>query len=163
MIGFLQFPMRLHSFWSLIFDNISKAYRKTITPDPYLAFFGLPVNSSLQHNHIAQAVSLCILLAKRIRVQDFDFSIVHKPGERNKVPGARSLACVHRALPPVMLTDRPHVRQLQLVDPVIDELLKDGRQDEEDSHGPPPVCNSGCIRSFRSPHNPKEQSVVYTQ
>lgn len=78
-----------------------------------------------------------------LRLQDFDFSIVHKPGKHNKVPDALSrnhlpatdtpmdllpaYAVIGsldlRTLPPVMLTDHSHVRQLQLEDPVTGELL----------------------------------------
>uniref|UniRef100_A0A3B5AYR2 Reverse transcriptase RNase H-like domain-containing protein n=1 Tax=Stegastes partitus TaxID=144197 RepID=A0A3B5AYR2_9TELE len=73
-----------------------------------------------------------------LRPQDFEFSIVHKPGERNKVPDALSqnplptndspmdllpeYAVIGRldlrALPPVMLADRPHVQQIQLEDQI---------------------------------------------
>ncbi len=79
-----------------------------------------------------------------LRLQDFDSSIVHKPGERNKVPNALSrnplpaqdtpmdllpsYAVIGgldlHALPPVMLADRSHVRQLQLEDGVTGELLR---------------------------------------
>ncbi len=54
---------KLHTFWSLIFDYISKAYSKPVAPDPFLALFGLLVTSTLE-NHIVQAISLCTLLAK---------------------------------------------------------------------------------------------------
>lgn len=61
---------KLHSFWSRIFDYISKAYSKTITPDLFLAIFGISVYSLID-KHIAQAISLCTLLAKRLILQQW--------------------------------------------------------------------------------------------
>ncbi|CAI5682831.1 unnamed protein product [Oreochromis niloticus] len=85
-----------------------------------------------------------------LRLQDFDFSIIHKPGERNKVPDALSrnplpdvdapidllppYAVIGsmdlRALPSVIVSDRPHVCQLQLEDPVTGSLLKQLESDQ---------------------------------
>lgn len=79
-----------------------------------------------------------------LRLQDFDFDVVHKPGSRNKVPDALSrnpladdvppmdllpdYAVIGgldlRTLPSVTLTDRSHVRQLQLDDPITGDLLR---------------------------------------
>lgn len=86
---------------------------------PYVE--GLHVTVFSDHNSLRWSLQL----------QDFDFSKVHKPGERNKVPDALSrnplpatdapmgllpeYAVIGsldlHALPSVMLTDRPHVRQ----------------------------------------------------
>ncbi|KAL6460187.1 hypothetical protein MHYP_G00319460 [Metynnis hypsauchen] len=80
-----------------------------------------------------------------LSLQDFDFSVVHKPRAKNKVPVALSrnpqpsvgatmdilpdFAIIGSldfcALPPVMPTDREHLRQLQLDDPVTGKLLSD--------------------------------------
>ncbi|RXN02216.1 Transposon Ty3-I Gag-Pol poly [Labeo rohita] len=79
-----------------------------------------------------------------LRLQDFDFDVVHKPGSRNKVPDALSRNPVTDDVPPmdllpdyaviggldlrtlssVTLTDRSHVRQLQLDDPITGDLLR---------------------------------------
>lgn len=80
-----------------------------------------------------------------LRLQDFDFSIVHKPGTRNTVPDALSRNSLPltddapidllpdyavigsldlRALPPVLLADRSHLKQLQNDDPDIGQLLR---------------------------------------
>ncbi|RXN27908.1 retrotransposon Ty3-gypsy sub-class [Labeo rohita] len=78
-----------------------------------------------------------------LRLQDFDFDVVHKPGSRNKVPDALSRNPVTDDVPPmdllpdyaviggldlrtlssVTLTKRSHVRQLQLDDPITGDLL----------------------------------------
>ncbi|KAL7869713.1 hypothetical protein AOLI_G00137010 [Acnodon oligacanthus] len=80
-----------------------------------------------------------------LRLQDFDFHIIHKPRVQNKVPGALSrnplpgndatlnilpdyatIAGLDlRALPPVLLQERSHVRQLQLNDHETGTLLRD--------------------------------------
>ncbi|RXN09687.1 Transposon Ty3-I Gag-Pol poly [Labeo rohita] len=93
-----------------------------------------------------------------LRLQDFDFDVVHKPGSRNKVPDALSRNPVTDDVPPmdllpdyaviggldlrtlssVTLTDRSHVRQLQLDDPVTGDLVRkmeaalQRNRDEED-------------------------------
>lgn len=79
-----------------------------------------------------------------LRLQDFDFDVVHKPGTSNSVPDALSRNPVPsgsvplgllpdyaiiggldlRALPPVMFSDREHIRQLQLNDPETGKLLR---------------------------------------
>ncbi len=77
-----------------------------------------------------------------LRLQDFDFDVVHKPGSQNKVPDALSRNPLQDDVPPmdilpdyaviggldlrtlssVTLTDRAHVRQLQL-DTITGDLL----------------------------------------
>ena len=56
-----------HQFWScskltlfrsLIFDNISKAFHKTIKPDPLLTIFGLVVFNTNITDYEGQAMSL---------------------------------------------------------------------------------------------------------
>ena len=54
------------SFWNLVFDYISKAFDKTIVPDPLLAIFGSVVDNPLINKHEGRAISLCTLLAKRL-------------------------------------------------------------------------------------------------
>ena len=66
---------KLHAFWSLIFDYISKAYEKPIGPDQFLALFGLSVTSTLD-NHVVQAISLCTLLAKRLILQQWKSEVI---------------------------------------------------------------------------------------
>ncbi|KAK3542197.1 hypothetical protein QTP86_017593 [Hemibagrus guttatus] len=90
-----------------------------------------------------------------LRLQDFDFNIVHKPGSRKKVPDALSrnpltdnespmdllpdYAVIGgldlRTLPSVALMDRFHVRKLQLDDPITGDLIRkmeaELRQDSE--------------------------------
>ncbi|KAL1265239.1 hypothetical protein QQF64_003266 [Cirrhinus molitorella] len=78
-----------------------------------------------------------------LRLQDFDFEVVHKPGSGNKVPDALSRNPLPDDVPPmdllpdyaviggldlrtlssVTLIDRSHVRQLQLDDPITGDLL----------------------------------------
>lgn len=79
-----------------------------------------------------------------LRLQDFDFTIVHKPGVRNSVPDALSrnplthsvdpidILPPHavicgldlRSLSSVMVTDKEQLRQMQKDDPVIGNLLQ---------------------------------------
>lgn len=91
-----------------------------------------------------------------LRLQDFDFDIVHRPGTSNKVPDALSRNPVPscgaplevlpdyaiiggldlRILPPVIFSDRENLRQMQLNDPVTGQLLgmlegQDVRNSEE--------------------------------
>lgn len=96
-----------------------------------------------------------------LRLQDFDFSIVHKPGTRNTVPDALSrnplpltsdtpidllpeYALIGsldlRTLPPVLLADRSHLKQLQRDDPDISQLFRDLEENphaDSDNHDPP--------------------------
>ncbi len=78
-----------------------------------------------------------------LRLQDFDFDVVHKPESRNKVPDALSRNPLQDDVPPmdilpdyaviggldlrtlssVTLTDRSHIRQLQLDDTITGDLL----------------------------------------
>ncbi|CAG5927211.1 unnamed protein product [Menidia menidia] len=81
-----------------------------------------------------------------LQLQDLDFTIVHKPSAHNNVPDALSrnplpMSCDTpidhlpeyavicsldlRALPPVLLEDCTHVKQLQLDDPVTGQLFRD--------------------------------------
>ncbi|RXN11706.1 MAATS1 isoform X1 [Labeo rohita] len=89
-----------------------------------------------------------------LRLQDFDFDIVHRPGTSNKVPDALSrnpvLSCGAplevlpdyaviggldlRILPPVIFSDREHLRQMQLNDPVTGRLLR-MLESQDDSNG----------------------------
>lgn len=78
-----------------------------------------------------------------LRLQDFDFSIVHKPGTRNPLPltddapidllpdcaiiGSLDLC----TLPPVLLAERSHLKELKNNDPDIGQLL---RELEENPH-----------------------------
>lgn len=62
---------KLTSFWSLIFDYISKAFHKTITPDPLLAIFGSVVYDPNITSYEGQAISLCTLLARRLILQQW--------------------------------------------------------------------------------------------
>lgn len=57
---------KLTLFWSLIFDYISKAFHKTIAPDPLLAIFGCVEYNPNISGYVGQAISLCTLLAKRL-------------------------------------------------------------------------------------------------
>ncbi|KAK3508128.1 hypothetical protein QTP70_015177 [Hemibagrus guttatus] len=90
-----------------------------------------------------------------LRLQDVDFKMVHKPGSQNKVPDALSrnpltdnespmdllpdYAVIGgldlRTLPSVALTDRFHVRKLQLDDPITGDLIRkmeaESQQDSE--------------------------------
>ncbi|KAL0151196.1 hypothetical protein M9458_053387 [Cirrhinus mrigala] len=79
-----------------------------------------------------------------LRLQDFDFNVVHKLGSQNKVSDALSRNPLTDDVPPmdllpeyaviggldlrilssVTLTDRSHVRQLQLDDPITGDLLR---------------------------------------
>lgn len=88
-------------------------------------------------------------------LQDLDFNIVHKPGVSNKVPDNLSPnpmpSCdtpmdilpeyavigglyLH-ALPPVIFSDREHIRQLQLNDPVTGELIRMLKEQEQSDTG----------------------------
>lgn len=87
-------------------------------------------------------------------MQDFDFDIVHKLGTSNSVPDALSCNPVPsgslpvgllpdyaitggldlRALPPVMFSDREHIRQLQLNDPETGKLLRILEAQDENSN-----------------------------
>ena len=124
-----------------------------------------------------------------LRLQDFDFTIVHKPGERNKVPDALSrnpLPAVDspmdllpayaviggldlRSLPPVVLTDRPQVRALQLEDPVTGELLRhleDSSHDADGSHESPQYAVQDGLLYFQDPKtrcglHPLKQMKLY--
>lgn len=60
---------KLSLFWTLIFDYISKAFHKTIVPDPLLAIFGCVEYNVNISGYIGQAISLCTLLAKRLILQ----------------------------------------------------------------------------------------------
>ncbi|KAL1268751.1 hypothetical protein QQF64_034114 [Cirrhinus molitorella] len=83
-----------------------------------------------------------------LRLQDFDFDIVHRPGTINKVPDVLSRNPVPSCeaplevlpdyaiiggldLPPVIFSDREHLRQMQLNDPVTERLLRmlEGQED----------------------------------
>uniref|UniRef100_A0A3B3RAY2 Gypsy retrotransposon integrase-like protein 1 n=1 Tax=Paramormyrops kingsleyae TaxID=1676925 RepID=A0A3B3RAY2_9TELE len=79
-----------------------------------------------------------------LRLQDFDFDVIHKPGERSKVPDALSRNPLQsdespmgilpehaiigglelRSSTALLLSDRSHVKQLQLDDPVTGDLLR---------------------------------------
>lgn len=78
------------------------------------------------------------------RLQDFDFDVIHKPGESNKVPDALSRNPLQgdespidilpehaiigglevRSSTTLLLSDRSQVKQLQLDDPVTGDLLR---------------------------------------
>ena len=62
---------KLNSYWSLIFDYLSKAFDKNIEPDPILALFGSVTTSSILNSFERQAISLCTLLAKRLILQQW--------------------------------------------------------------------------------------------
>ena len=65
------FCPKLNSYWSLIFDYLSKALKKTIDPDPLLAMFGhVTFNPSIKSSE-GRAISLCTLLAKRLILQQW--------------------------------------------------------------------------------------------
>ncbi|GAA6072835.1 integrin alpha-M-like [Tachysurus ichikawai] len=89
-----------------------------------------------------------------LRLQDFDFSIVHKPGARNTVPDTLSRSLLPhstdpidilpahaviggldmQSLSPVMITVREQLKQLQKDDPMVGNLialLEEGGMDEE--------------------------------
>ena len=62
---------KLTLFWSLIFDYISKAFHKCISPDPLLAIFGSVVFNPNLTSYEGQAISLCTLLARRLILQQW--------------------------------------------------------------------------------------------
>lgn len=90
-----------------------------------------------------------------LRLQNFDFEVVHKPGSSNKVPDALSRNPVAssvepigllphyaiigslglRTLPPVIFADREGLRQLQLNDPVTGKLMQMLEQHDDKSVG----------------------------
>lgn len=120
---------------------------------------GLHVTIFSDHNSLRWLMSrpnLSGRLARwSLRLQDFDFDINHKPGACNQVPDALSrnpvLSCETqmdilpdyaviggldlRTLPPVVFSDREHLRQMQLNDHDTGKLLRMLEGQEEHMEG----------------------------
>lgn len=58
---------KIWPFWKNIFDFLSEAYTNIIKPDPEIAIFGNM--SGMANKYQSQAVSLCMILAKRAILQ----------------------------------------------------------------------------------------------
>ena len=63
---FWTYP-KLHVYWALIFDYLSKAIDRVIAPDPLIALIQFDTVDG--NNQEGKAVSLCTLLAKRLILQ----------------------------------------------------------------------------------------------
>ena len=60
---------KLQSFWSQIFDFMSKAYQRDFPPEPLTALFGVVERGWAQNNCERQAVKLATLVARKLILQ----------------------------------------------------------------------------------------------
>lgn len=114
-------------------------------------------------------------------LHDFDFSIIHKPGECNQAtnnPSRNPLPDVDapidllppyavigsmdlRALSSVIVLDHPHVRQLQLEDPVTGSLLHQLESDQQTEEGNRDLEKYVVHDGLHYFHNPKTKCGLH--